>query len=74
MKVNLEYRGRIAYCKEPTVNTLGAAMNHRILWSGYKVRPMEPLCPPSDHVMKKEDIGKPLKGLELMVEDIDFRG
>jgi hypothetical protein len=38
--VNSEYKNHAAYCKSPTVQTLGCAAGHRILWSGYKVRPL----------------------------------
>ena len=38
---------------------LGAAINHRVLWSGYKIRPTEPLCSSRDAIVKKERIGRP---------------
>ena len=41
------------------MTTLGAAINHRVLWSAYKVRPMEPLCPSGDTAVKEERIGGP---------------
>ena len=58
-KVNTEYNGQTAYCKEESITTLGAVINHRVLWSGYKVRPTEPLCSFRDTVMKEERIGGP---------------
>ena len=44
-KVSTECQGDAAYCKEESMTTLGVAINHRVLWSAYKVRPTEPLCP-----------------------------
>jgi hypothetical protein len=38
--VNSEYKNHAAYCESPTVRTLGCAVGHKILWSGYKVRPL----------------------------------
>ena len=58
-KVNTEYNGQTVYCKEESITTLGSAINHRVLWSGYKVRPTEPLCPSGDAVVKEECIGGP---------------
>ena len=55
--INTEYREQIAYCDESTVDKLGAAINHRILWSGYKVRPIEPLIPSLRNIVKNEAIG-----------------
>ena len=72
IRMNLEFREHIAYCEEATVNTLGATTNHRILWSGYKVRPTKPLYPPSDHIVKKEDISRPPIGLRPKVDDKAF--
>ena len=37
--VNSECNHHIAYCKDEAITTLGAAINRRVLWSGYKVRP-----------------------------------
>ena len=56
-RVNTEYNGQIAYYKEPTIEILSVVINYRVLWSGYKVRPIEPLSPTRGHVVKKEDIG-----------------
>jgi hypothetical protein len=39
--VNLDYRKHAAYCKTPSMNILGHAVGHWILWSGYKVRPLD---------------------------------
>ena len=73
-KVNIEYNGQTAYCKEETITTLGAAINRRVLWSGYKVRPTEPLGPLLDDVVKKEGIdGSPIR-LQLDKVDNDFNG
>ena len=58
-KVSTEYKGQIAYCEEESITTLGAAINHRVLWSGYKIRSTEPLCPSRDAVVKEERIGGP---------------
>ena len=58
-KVSTECEGQIAYCKEESITTLGAAINHRVLRSWYKVRPTEPLCPSCDAVVKEECIGGP---------------
>jgi hypothetical protein len=38
--VNWEYKNHAAYCESPNVQTLGCAARHKILWSGYKVRPL----------------------------------
>jgi hypothetical protein len=38
--VNWEYKNHAAYCKSPTMQTLGCAVGQKILWSGYKVRPL----------------------------------
>ena len=53
-KVNFECNHHTAYCEEESITTLGAAINRRILWSGYKVRPTEPLGPPLGADMKDE--------------------
>ena len=58
-KMNTEYNGQTAYYEEETIKTLGIVINHRVLWSKYKVRPTEPLCPSGDHVVKEEGIGDP---------------
>ena len=71
-KVNIEFNGQIAYCKEETITTLGATINCTILWSGYKVRPMEPLCPPCDAFVKEEGIDGPLIQLQAEKVDNDF--
>ena len=55
-KVSIECQGQAAYCEEESMTTLGAAINHRVLWSAYKVRPTEPLCPSGDAVVKEERI------------------
>ena len=41
------------------MTTLGAAINRKVLWSGYKVRPTEPLCPSRNSDVKEECIGGP---------------
>ena len=58
-KVSTECQGQNAYCKEESMTTLGAAINRRVLWSGYKVRPTEPLCPSHESDVKEERIGGP---------------
>ena len=58
-KVSTECQGHTAYCEEESVTTLGDAINRRVLWSGYKVRPTEPLCPSRDSDVKEECIGRP---------------
>lgn len=34
-RVNSDYNGHTAYCEEQSITTLGDAVNHRVLWSGY---------------------------------------
>ena len=58
-KVSTECQGEIAYCEEESMTTLGAAINHRVLWSAYKVRPTEPLCSSHNAAVKEECIGGP---------------
>ena len=58
-KVNFEYNHQTAYYEEESITTLGAAINCRVLWSGYKVRPTEPLGPPLNADMKDKGIGGP---------------
>ena len=41
------------------MTTLGTAINHRVLWSAYKVKPTEPLCPSGDAAVKEERISGP---------------
>lgn len=38
---NWEFRMHVAHCESPDVQTLECAVNRKILWSGYKVRPLE---------------------------------
>ena len=57
--VNFECNHHTAYCEEEAITTLGAAINRRVLWSGYKVRPMEPLGPPLVSDVKDEGISGP---------------
>ena len=56
-KVNSEYNHQTAYCEEESITTLSAAINRRVLWSGYEVRPMEPLGPPLGADVNLEGIG-----------------
>ena len=58
-KVSTECQGDVAYREEESMTTLGAAINHRVLWSAYKVRPTEPLCPSVIAAVKEERIGGP---------------
>ena len=71
-KVNTEYNGQTVYCKEESITILGVAINHRVLWSGYKVRPMEPLCPSRDTIVKEEGIGGPSIRFQPDIEDKSF--
>ena len=73
-KVNTEYNGQTTYYKEETITTLVAAINRRVLWSGYKVRPTEPLGPLVDAVVKEEGIGGSLIQFQLDKVDNDFSG
>ena len=57
--VNSECNHHTTYCEEESITTLGAAINRKVLWSGYKVRPTEPLGPPLDSNVKDEGIGGP---------------
>ena len=68
-KVSTECQGDATYCKEESMTTLGAAINHRVLWSAYKVRPMGPLCPSVVVVVKGERIGGPPIHLYPDMED-----
>ena len=58
-KVSTECEGQTAYYEEESLTTLGAAINHRVLYNACKVRPTEPLCPSRDAVVKEERIGGP---------------
>ena len=73
-KVNTEYNGQTAYCEEETITTLGTAINRRVLWSRYKVKPTKPLGPPLDAVVKEEGIGGPPIRFHLDKVDNDFSG
>ena len=48
----MEYNVETAYYEEPTIKTLGVAINYKVLWNGYKVKPTKPLCPCRNHVVK----------------------
>ena len=69
--VNTKYREQIVYCKESIVDKLGAAINHRILWSEYKVRPTKPLIPSLRNIVKNDAIGGPPIPLQPKPEDND---
>ena len=58
-KVNSKCNHHTAYCEEESITTLGATINRRVLLSGYKVRPTEPLGPPLGSDVKDEGIGGP---------------
>ena len=58
-KVNSKCNHHTAYCEEESITTLGAAINRRVLWSGYKVRPTEPLGPFLGSDVKDKGIGGP---------------
>ena len=68
-KVSTECQGDAAYCEEESMTTLGAVINHRVLWSAYKVRPTEPLCPSVVAAVKEERIGGPPIHLHPDMED-----
>ena len=68
-KVSTECQGDAAYCEEESMTTLGAGINHRVLWSAYKVRPTEPLCPSIVAAVKEERIGGPPIHLHPDMED-----
>ena len=68
-KMSTECQGDATYCEEESITTLGAAINHRVLWSAYKVRPTEPLCPSVVAAVKEERIGGPPIRLHLDMED-----
>ena len=68
-KVSTECKGQTAYCEEESMTTLGTAINHRVLWSAYKVRPTEPLCPSRDAAVKEEHIGGSPIHFHLDMED-----
>ena len=57
--VNSECNHHTVYCEEESITTLDAAINRRVLWSGYKVRPTELLGPPLSSDVKDEGIGGP---------------
>ena len=71
-KMNTEYNGQTAYCEEESITTLGAAINRRVFWSGYKVRPTEPLCPSRDAIVKEECIGGLPILFQLDMEDKNY--
>ena len=58
-KVNSEYNHQTASCEEESITTLGAMINRTILWSGYKVKPTEPLGPPLGADVKDDGISGP---------------
>ena len=69
--VNSECNHHTAYCEEESITTLGAAINCRVLWSGYKVRPTEPLGPPLGSDVKDEGIGGlpiPIQARKVKIE------
>ena len=68
-EVSTECQGQAAYYEEESMTTLGAAINHRVLWSAYKVRPTEPLCPFGNATVKEERIGGPPIHLHPDMED-----
>ena len=68
-KVSTKCQGLTVYSKEESMKTLGAAINRRVLWSGYKVKPTEPLCPSRDSDVKEERFGRPPIHFHLDVED-----
>ena len=72
--VNSECNHHIAYCEEESITTLGAAINRRVLWSGYKVRPTEPLGPPLGSDVKDEGIGGPPIPIQARKVKIESNG
>ena len=73
-KVNTKYNSQTAYCEEETITTLGAAINRRVLWSRYKVRPTEPLGPPLGTNVKEEGIGGPPIHFQPNKANYEFSG
>ena len=53
---------------------MGATINHRILWSGYKIRPTEPLIPSPDNIVKNEGISRPPISFQPKVKNVDQTG
>ena len=72
--VNSKCNHHIAYCEEESITTLGAAINRRVLWSGYKVRPTEPLGPPLGSNVKDEGIGGPPIPIQVRKVKIESSG
>ena len=72
--VNTDYKDHTTYYEDSEVHKFGAAINHRILWSGYKVRPTEPLIPPPGNIVKNECIGGPPIPLQPKAEHADAAG
>ena len=48
--------------------------NHRILWSGYKIKPTEILFPSPDNIVKNKDISGPPIPLQPNVKDVNPTG
>ena len=71
-KVNTKYNGQTAYYEEETITILNTVINHRVLWSGYKVRPTELLCPSRDTIVKDEGIINPPIQIQLEKRDNNF--
>ena len=72
--VNSECNHHTAYCEEEFITTLGAAINRRVLWSGYKVRPTEPLGPPLCSDVKDKGIGGPPIPIQARKVKIESNG
>ena len=73
-EVNSKDNHQSAYCEEESITTLGATINCRVLWSGYKVRPTEPLSPPLGANVKEEGIGGPPIRFQLDKVKNEFSG
>ena len=72
--VNSECNHHTAYCEEESITTLGATINRRVLWNGYKVRPTEPLGPPLGSNVKDEGIGSPSISIQARKVKIESSG
>ena len=72
--VNSECNHHTAYCEEEAITTLGTTTNRRVLWSGYKVRPTEPLGPPLVSDVKDEGIGGPPISIQAHKVKIESSG
>jgi hypothetical protein len=68
--MNSKYRNHVAYYKSPSVQTLGCTAGHRILWSGYKVRPIHADCTSPQSSQDSTESRSPELDIRRVVEDI----